>query len=255
MAIARDKNGTPLIGVGMNIVRGEVESCTPLHKFGHGPDVGTSRRTMWGINSEYTYPGSAFRMKISSTNSVDTHGATGAHSVKFTFLNSAYELTTETHSLNGHNVVLTTDYAVRMFRAQVIKSGSLGKNVGLIYSGGGTVTDGDPAEKFTFIGCGDGQTLQSFYTVPASFDLMMTDLYGSVAAGKSVELDIWAREFEETMVIKEVHHLYEGALDHAFDPPVKFKAKTDIEIRVRGAASATDTSGGFHGVLVPSDDL
>ena len=247
--IWKDKLNTPLQYPGLSIARGEVDSASIVHKFGNSENIGTAEQTLWtGTNSYYTYLGSCQQLRITSTNSVDGTGTTGAQTVKIFGLDENYISQDEIIELDGINPVTTVNCYCRLFRMFVNSAGSIGWNAGEIWAtdlNTAYAGSGAPTFKVAHVHTGTNQTLMALYTIPESSNGYIPDLQISGNKNKGVDWELVARPFGEVFQVKLHHHLFQQAYEFKYTVPLKFTAKTDIEMRVKSDAATTEVSGQF----------
>jgi len=157
---------------------------------------------------------------------------------------------TETATLDGQVVVVTSASFLRLFKMSADAPGSSESNIGTIYAGVGDVTAGVPATPYCLIDPGYGQSMQALYTVPQSYTALLFEYSVGTSASKAVETLLFTRSIDRAWTAKGHEHFYQSRFSHEYRPPRKFQAKTDIELRVRAASSGGDVSGGFDLLLL-----
>jgi hypothetical protein len=248
---------------GLAIAKGDVTGHTFIHKFGEAPDFDSTdgEVNIWdgandgGINKMvYTYSTDADIDTISSSNAGDTQ------TIEVQGLDTNWAFSTETATLNGQTKVVLSEPLRRVFRLKNTGSTDLSGDVycyvDTTISGGVPTTTG-PVR--AIIQTGNNQTLMAVYTVPAAKTGYLRDWY-SVLAGASkstnYKMRLWARPFGGVFQLKHVSALNENgtsALQHKYEEPEVFDAKTDIALTVEitaGSITAADIAGGFDIVLV-----
>jgi hypothetical protein len=248
-----------LIDKGVAQSAGAFEVINTIHKFGYNPSITSTEETIWDHGGIYGYPGSAQVMRYTSGSSLDTATTgPGAWTLQVYGVDSAWNAATETITLDGHNVVSGAVLFNRMNRAIVRTAGTSAQNVGEIFAASGANTAGVPdnqAEIHTTVGSANGQTLQSFYTIPANTDGYMKSFYISTAGNATPKftVDIRAREPGEIFVIKDRIKVTAGAPASVVLPNgAKFPEKTDIEIRAIADSGTAEITAIFDLTLVSS---
>ena len=216
-----------------------------VNKFGFGT-VGTTLIPVWDGGTAYTYPAAATVLKVSSSDTDDDVGGTGALTVRVFGLDANYEPLDEYVTLTGQTAAVTTGEFLRVFRAYVVTAGTGGINAGNIWFGTGTVTSGVPATKYAGITAGEGQTLMAIYTVPAGKTALMTGWHASTTADKGVvTVSLVARPLGGVFRTQEKHVVNPGDLSAHYLPEKAFEAKTDIEVRAKASAATEIVSATF----------
>ena len=135
---------------------------------GHTSDV----RDIWPISAttaRINIPESLRLMTISSSSVNDTITGTGARIVNITGI-SGGRLFAEIVEMNGRTGVTTVNAYTSILSIEVVETGSLGSNDGVIYVGSGTVTTGVPATPYCAMRASTGSAETLSFTVPASYE-------------------------------------------------------------------------------------
>lgn len=230
------------------VVKGTFGDVSSQFKFGFNPSVGTTEATIWEQGGLYNYPAVASTMTVSSDDAGDTSAGTGARTVEIMGLDENFGEVTETITLNGLTEVTTANSYIRMNRALVRSAGSGGTNAGVIYVGTGTVTSGVPADVFTSIAKEEGQTLQTLWTVPANKTGYLTRLIASSFgnANSVATIRLKARPENEVFQTKDKFLVTRGEVQIFHRYPIKFDAKTDIEVTGLSDTGTLDVSAAFE---------
>jgi len=135
-------------------------------------DTGSVPEDVWPGGGAYSWPTSAATTVITSSDSNDATGETGARTVYVEGLDGDYDIINETVSLSGTNVVTLTNSFFRINSAYVATAGSSGINEGTVMlSQSGTVV--------AQMAANTGKSLAAIYTVPdvyAKAELCYTQL-------------------------------------------------------------------------------
>ena len=249
-----DGKGHPVPYAGMAIAKKEIHKHDVVHKFGNSESIGAAGQTLWtGTNSYYTYLGSCQQLRVTSTNSVDGAGTTGAQVVTLFGLDEDFNEQQEVIELNGITPVTTVNCYCRMNRIVVNSAGPLGWNAGEIWAtdlNTAYANSGEPTFKLAHVHTGNNQTLMCLWTVPADKLALIPDIQVSGNKNKGVDWELVARPFGEVFQVKLHHHLFQQAYQFHYKVPIRFEAKTDLEMRVRSDASNTEVSGQFCVITV-----
>ena len=234
----------------LDLALGRKDGVSSFGRFGYNSAI-TAEETIWTLGGTYTFPPAATAMTVSSSSTADDFGSTGATTISITALDSDYNQFTITKTLDGRTGVAIGTDIIRVIRARVLTAGSGGTNAGIIYIGSGTVTTGVPANKYTSIAAGDGQTNQCFYTVPANKRAFMVGYY--VTAGKAAQTityELFARPFGEVFTVREHITAKEGAVYRKYDTYREYFPKTDLMFNGTPDGGTVDVSAGFDLLLV-----
>ena len=229
-----------------------------VFKFGYNAAVGNTAETLWAYGGLYTWPTAAATMDITSSDANDTSAGTGARTIVIEGLDANYAEISETITMNGQTAVVSTNSYLRVHRAYVATAGSGLTNAGLIYVANSSVTHtaGVPSDLTliaTTIEAGNGQTLQTFYTVPASKTAYLTRLSAStIDASNAVTITLRKRELGGAFRVQERFIVFQSSFSSAHDIPLVFPEKTDIEVQGVAAAATVDTAAQFDLILMPN---
>lgn len=232
------------------ISKGDVPGHTFEYKFGQNQSVGAAYETIWDQGGIYSYLAVATVLKISSSSTDDDIGGTGALTVQIYGLDANCEMIDEIVTLTGRTAVNTTLSYLRVHRLVVRSAGSGDENAGDVYAGIGNITAGVPDTKYAKIIIGNNQTLMCVYTIPAGKIGLLTETHASMDKAKDATLRLLVRPVGEVFQIKDIMGLFEDVSDREYHPPLKYVAKTDLELRAISAGAGTAVQAGFNLILV-----
>lgn len=242
----------------LQVAQGQIYKHSAVHKFGFNSAVGTAGTdTIWIQDGAYTWPAAASVLKVSSSSADDDStpsAGTGALTVTLEGLDANYAEITEDVILNGVTTVNTTLSYLRLHRMFVATAGTGLTNAGVIYAFTGAETSGVPDVATTIrstIAASQGQTLQAFYTVPAGMTAYMTSVNAGSADGtNATTIELRARTEGGAFRTQEKFVVFKQTTTLDFPYPLKFEAKTDIELRGASAAATPAVNGSFDLLLV-----
>jgi len=228
---------------------GLIPGWRSFNKFAQSSVVSTSYVDVWPNASTLSYLSAAEKMNIVSTDATDDLGNTGAETLTIYGLDDNYDEIQEDITLNGLSNVLTTNSYLRVYRMIVTSAGTNGSNAGTI-----TATAQTAATVQAYIGVGINQTLQSQYTVPNGYYLLINDFEITVQKGDQAGVRGMIRPFGEVFQVKRVYNVYQSTARFSFTPSLIVSPKSDITVRaVKISASAlVDISVAYDGYLVES---
>ena len=218
----------------IHIASGDMIGTEHINKFGYNADIGTSFETIHDAGGNYSYPTSA---TVAAVAGASDSGAV----VEIQGLDENYEEAIEDVTVGSSS---TTTF-IRVFRARVkTVTGGGSTNAGNI-----TVTV-NGAVRATIL-TGNGQTLMSVYTVPANKTAYLIKFFGSIEKSKECEFKVQSRIFDNGVFnTKAYFGAFGSTVSYDYPVPLKFDAKTDIEIR--GKAGATTGMGATFDLILVS---
>lgn len=238
----------------LQVARGQITGHKTLFKFGNNSDINGSLESIWSHGGLYVYPTAAIQMKVSSSDDNDTALGTGARTIVVSGLDANYNEISETVTLAGQTVVLTTNTFIRVFRAFVVTAGSGGTAAGTIYVGDGIVTGGVPATVYAEIPLGENQTLMAVWTVPAGYTMYIYRGTFSAASNNASQYILGKFMFRPFGgVFRNAADITanSNAVPYDFEIPLALPEKSDIEARAI-ALSGTNfyVTASFEGIYI-----
>ena len=220
----------PSTAMYLDIARGVIPNSKIIHKFGANFDIdqNTDPESIWSGGGAYPWAAltTAQTIYAISTSASDTSTMT------IEGLDADYNEQSETVTLNGLTAVTTTNTFIRVFRMTYndINVGTLQARVG---SGTGTIV--------AQIEAGDAQTLMAVYTVPAGYSGYLVNFDVTIDSKKDCTVMLYTRKSNGLPF--RITHMAEtsGHYRYDFTAPLKFDAKTDIDVQVDNV-SANDSS-------------
>ncbi len=226
-----------------------------IHKFGVNPAVGTSYEDVWSIGGTYVFPAVATVMNVTSADTDDDIGGTGAWNITILGLDADYLEINETIQLNGTTPVITSNSYLRVWRAYVTNAGSQGTNDGAIYIGTGAYTGAVPANVYLHILDEHAQTTTTIYTVPVNKTAFMTEIYFTSSEDKTVEYELMWREFGTVFRVKDEIYTYRSVIQIYYLIPREIPQRSDIKVRGQVGATTGEIGVGYNLILVDNDDI
>lgn len=167
-----------------SIAEGLIPDHESWSKIGYNPNIGVTEEDLWGISAPYVFPAAAIQMEVvSSDNTQDKAGGTGALTVYIEYLDINYIEHNTSVTLNGTtpvNTSVSNIFRVNHFR--VATTGTGGKAVGnlSLRSVGGVTT-------YSYIQAGYTRARNVIYTVPDGKTLYVTTIaFSCTDAAKGV---------------------------------------------------------------------
>ena len=218
------------------IAEGMVAGHETWVKTGFNPNVGTTQETVWSYSTEYVYPVAAMQMEVvSSDNTQDVPGGTGALLVTIEYLDGNYVERSEVVALNGTTPVPTAHdnlFRINSFRCTAIGTNDTPVgNITLRGVGGGTV--------YSYILAGYTRARNIVYCVPEGKTLYITSISWTCAdATKGVRFinhanyDNLAGAPRSFFLPYMEATLYNNAFYRPLEIPTMFPEHTDIKVSV-----------------------
>jgi len=246
----------------LQVARNQILEHKSIFKFGFNPNVDDALETVWAQGGLYSYLSSATTLYISSSSTADDAAGTGARTATVSGLDADWNEVSVTVDLDGQNGVQLGDASnwIRVFRVTVDTAGSGGQNAGVLYVGDeASPTLGVPTNKYATIAIGDNQTLMALWTVPAEYTayLYQTDItVATTQNNKYCTGSIVARPDGGVFQVKDKFSKGESSHIQAYQIPLKFEEKTDIEVRAIGDSSGANIaiSGGLDIIYIKNSD-
>jgi hypothetical protein len=229
------------------ISEGKIPKHEPWTKVGYSPASTTSETTVWGLGTQYVFPTVPQQMEVvSSDNTQDKTGGTGALSVRIHYLDANYIERTEIVELNGTTEVATvaTDiFRINYFRVNTVGSG--GKPVGNL-----SVRHISDSPTYAYILAGYTRARQMFFTVPKNKTLFVNNIAFSAAASAANKNVRFTTQASYDPIIKQnltagtffIGYndvlLVDGAYERELSTPSRLPEKTDLKVSVIGTAGA-----------------
>lgn len=218
---------------GIGVQKGIYEKLSGWEASGYNPDVGTTFETVWGGSTNYTYPGSALTMTVTSA-----AGATDAGvEVTIIGLDTNYAMVTQTVTLNASGTATTTQAFLRIHRAYISNGSSPTANITI--ANGGTT--------YGLITYPYNTTQMAVYTVPAGKRAYLVYADTSLEKQKEVVAKLLSRRPGGILITGGIIGTT-GSFSRQWVIPPLFDEKTDIEIRAKAGAT-TSISASMQFVL------
>lgn len=224
----------------VNIARGLVVGSTWIHRLGFIPSMpnGTETVIMSGgiTTGRYTFPAAASQMNVVSTSASDDN----TKQILVSGLNANYEPSSETIVLNGTANVTTTKEYLRIQRLSTVGTNSIVGNVTI--------------RNATVLAClrdGDGQSLQSVYTVPKGQTGYLTQISASVPKGGDAIFRFYSKAATSNFsLVRHIFALNEFSYKYDFPYPTVLPEKTDVEMTIVSSTGSSSATGTFDILLV-----
>ena len=244
------------------VMHGNIPGQSIVNKFGFNGAVGSTLEPV-ADGAVYQTPTTAQSIEIVSDSTDDDAAGTGARTVAIQGLNAAWELQTQTVSMDGTTPVAIPGTWTRVFRAKVTESGTYatqtaGSHAGTITvrnSGAGVMwaqmaisTDGFPMGQ-TEIGC---------YTIPAGKTGYLLSKHVSIESTKVPNVLWFHREGADTVAAPydsmSLFERHNGAADElTYAPPapnLRLPEKTDVGAMAYLATGSASVSIEFQILLI-----
>lgn len=233
------------------VALGRVDGWENFRKFGMNNDVDAGTEYLWPPGTARTLPTVAAAASVTGgAQDVLTTG-TGAWTVTVQGLDSSLLEVEETINMSGATPSLTTQTFLRINRAFVVTAGT-----GRVNDAAISITVGGNLQ--AYIEAGEGQTHQSFYTVPSNKTLIINNI--TITTGRSGTTDIavltQTRLVDADASWRSISdiQMYEGQY---LNPSLILIVPSSTEIRQAITADSTNArvSSEYDGFLVDNNYL
>lgn len=218
--------------------------------------ITTTLEPLWPESAAYTFLfANMSSPTISSANANDTAAGSGARTVRVTCVDSNYEVTTGTYSMNGQTGVSVTQNCMTVNRIDVVTVGSAGaSNAGIIYVGTGAITTGKPAVVHGLVQAGHDISNSFIYAVPANKRLVCSQWYASTRSVTSGSLELVVDWIENGGPLKRRY--FPGFVNTAqmfmSDYLITFPEKSQIAMKILSSAGTGPAYGFANCLLIDS---
>jgi len=227
--------GKNSVQTNLALARGQIDDMSHINKFGFNPSTTNSFETVWDGSNVYGYIDVAIQLTVTSASGATDNGVV----VELQGLDSNYNQLTRSVTLAGSGTATTTETFKRIFRARVTSG-----------TPDGNITIGD-SQTYAQIIAGNNQTLMAVYTIPAGHTGYLVKFQGSQQKDQDTDFQLLARPFGEVLQTKGRWAGRGGQINYDYPVPLKFEAKTDIEVRVK--TSSTSAAGALFDIILIED--
>jgi hypothetical protein len=236
----------------LEVAKGNIPKYSFIAKFGATPEIDADDfETVWDVpKAAYPWPTSAQTTTVSSNDTSDTSGGTGARTIEVQGLDGNWDFQKETVTMNGtSNVTLSTQF-FRVFRIKVLTAGSQGTNDGDIDVKHGSTVIGRITEAV-------GQSLMAVFTIGRNQKGYLYEWHSEIGpkiggtADKTGRSYLQARTDGSVFQTKDYrYHQSDGQqIDQKYQCPLVFPEKTDIQINVFCETGNNALTAGFFILL------
>jgi hypothetical protein len=228
------------------VAEGDITGHVPWTKIGYNDTIGTTEETVWTNSTQYVFPAVAGQMEVvSSDNTQDKAGGTGALTVRVGYLKSDYSESSVTLTLNGTAAVATGVSHADIWRInsfRVMTTGTNNSPVGnltLRPAGGGTT--------YGYIRLGKTRARTAVFTVPLGKTLYVTSIAFSAVGTKYLIFTTHANYDTATGALLQ-RGLYQpfsevallnSAYQKDLEMPTMLPATTDLKVSVVAEAAGS----------------
>jgi len=233
----------------LQVARGQIAGHSTVNIYGYGAAVTTSTIPAWENATAYTFPDAATTMNLVST--VNTGGDKTGTKILIQGLDANYAAISESLTLNGTTVVVTTKSYLRINSISVASVTSAAAPTGVI-----TLKDLTNTTTYAQIAAGFGRSQMSIYTVPANntFYLSRIDAWTSANGSSAVFATYSNTTYSSTGVVQYTQQApFTGNYHSQRVMPRGFAEKTDIVLRFKTSANTYVCSVAAEGYLVSNN--
>ena len=208
----------------LQVARGDITGHYRLHKFGFNEDIDDNEETIWDAGGIYSYPTTAVKMTVTSTDSANDSGV----QVNIQGLDANYNQVSEVITLDDNGVGETSTFFLRVYRAFIAGS----------QEPSGTINITNASTTYARITLGENQTLMAVWTVPAGHTAYLVQKDVTSLTETITRFGIFrlvSRAPGGVFRTHDKHCLRNDHLELTYSTPLVFTEKTDIEVRCKGS--------------------
>lgn len=228
------------------IAEGDITGHAPFSKMGYNDNIGTSQETMWAYSTEYAFPTTAGQIQVvSSDNTQDKAGGTGALTVRIGYLKSDYTEGNVTLTLDGTTPVTSGASHADIWRVNSFRVMTTGTNNAPV--GNLTLSQVVGGLVLGYIRLGKTRARSCIYTVPLGKTLYVTSIAFSAVGTKYLVFTTHANydTITNALLQRGVFHpfsevaLLNSAYTKSLLIPTKLIATTDLKVSVSAEAAGS----------------
>jgi len=227
------------------IAEGFVTDQTAFNIVGYDGTVAATWGTVWELSTPYVYIATGGeRITVKSNDGQDTMPGTGARELFVTGLDTNFDFISETIPMAGIIPVSSAYTYERVLSARVTTVGTNGSNVGNI-----TIRDTSDTTTVGYIVVGEGSSRIPVFTVPRLHRATIIRWSFGEVSSAATHIALWAKPFGESWYIARYKVIKNQTESVAFDMPMVFEEKTDIELRalaIGGQGTAQVSLEGYY---------
>lgn len=185
---------------------------------------------------------SAATLEVASSSANDAAAGTGARTITITGLASDYTDLSETVTMLGNTVAVTTSSFLRINSVEVATAGSGGKNAGVIYVAlDDTFSSGVPqtaTKILRAIPIGNNVSHNATFTVPYGKELYITSLKVGSSTAQIGTGKLWIKEYGGVMKLVSQGGFKQNQTELVGKNAIKVSAKSDLYVTASAAAAS-----------------
>ena len=230
----------------LQVARGQIQGHSTVNIYGYGAAITTATIPAWENATAYTFPATATTMNLVST--VNTGGDKTGTRILIQGLDANYVAISESLTLNGTTVVVTTKSYLRINSISVASVTAGAAPTGVI-----TLKDLTNTTTYAQIAASFGRSQMSIYTVPAGNTFYLSRINGYTSAnGSSADFVTYSNTtYSSTGVVQYTQQApFTNSYQSQRVMPRGFAEKTDIVLRFKTSANTYVVSIALEGYLI-----
>ena len=259
--------------IDLDFARKHIPGGRAFFFFGHNDLIGTAWEDVWSGSTNINWQTVAAKIKVQSSDAVDTSDGVGVRSVELHGLSATGVDQDEVITMNGTTAVESALTYIRVNKLHSETCGTYGGShqgkiecrvTNAIFANGAllSIMDGEEGSVDTAVVYGSGEANNGYWSVPLGKVLYITDLSVNVQTGtnKSADIILYEREdiLDTTAPVAPRRILWnrfdmEGAHGETFKSHIKIKALTDLFFRAEAEGAGTRIDVKLHFYLVDAD--
>jgi len=230
----------------LQVARGQIQGHSTVNIYGYGAAITTATIPAWENATAYTFPATATTMNLVST--VNTGGDKTGTRILIQGLDANYVAISESLTLNGTTVVVTTKSYLRINSISVASVTAGAAPTGVI-----TLKDLTNTTTYAQIAASFGRSQMSIYTVPAGNTFYLSRINAYAAAnGSSADFITYSNTtYSSTGVVQYTQQApFTNSYQSQRVMPRPFAEKTDIVLRFKTSANTYAVAIAAEGFLI-----
>lgn len=217
---------------------GKIPGMTELNIRGQNPTISTTSQNIWDPGGiAQLSPRTGVQYQVRSLSTEDSSSGSGAKAVSFSFLDSDFNVVTETLLLNGTTAVLTTTTDITRYRSLIILPPPTGNNN--VHAGKIILEEVISGNIIAQIDMGTNNTKNALYTVPANTTTLLYQFAASTDKQQDTKLVLNATVGPNDVAYQSTTlSLYQSALIVPFQVKSNWVEKSDINLTATTNISA-----------------
>ena len=214
------------IAIGLEMITGKV----PIKAIGHNAALSATYETVTATSAVQGYINHADSLDVVCAGAQDDTSGTGIRTITIYGLDDDWEVQSEIVTLAGSATVRTANEFLRVYKVEATTAGSGGvaSNTILVQNAANDTT-------LATIATGETRAHMGMFSVPDGKSLYIMHVSGASASAVLQTVILVERKYGTTVWLeRDAGMVYLSGFDKRHTFPIKFDAKSDVEIRAKG---------------------